>query len=159
MSGCVIRPFSPAEIPIAAALHARCFPHEPWNSAAMAALAGGPGGLGLLALEQGQPLGLLLARLAADEAEILTLGVAPEARRRGLARALLAAAAERLGQAGARRLQLEVAEDNLTALALYRASGFAVVGRRPSYYRRIAGTAVAAVLLARDLLGSGTKSA
>lgn len=158
MSSRQVRPLSASEVPVAAVLHARCFPDEPWSAAAVAALAGGPGGLGLLAGEQGRPVGLLLARLAADEAEVLTLGVVPEARRRGLARALLAAAAERLGQAGARRLHLEVAEDNLPALALYRTSGFGEVGRRPGYYRRRAGT-VAAIRLARDLLDSGPWSA
>jgi ribosomal-protein-alanine N-acetyltransferase len=93
----------------------------------------------------------VLVRLAADEAEILTLAVAPEARRRGRARALLKAAQAHAAAGGARRLVLEVAEDNAPARALYAAAGFGPVGRRRGYYDRAAGAAADALVLAKDL--------
>lgn len=95
--------------------------------------------------------GFVLVQVAADEAEILTLAVRPAARRRGVATALLKTAAGRAELAGAGRLFLEVAEDNIAARALYSRLGFASVGRRPRYYARPAGPPVDALLLALNL--------
>ncbi len=92
--------------------------------------------------------GFILCRVVADEAEILTLAVRSEARRRGLARALVDAANEAARLRGATRLFLEVAEDNTAAIELYRRSGFASVGRRRRYYPLPDGSAVDALVLA-----------
>lgn len=54
----------------------------------------------------------------------LGLGVAPDARRRGVGRALIAAALDGAAIAGARRLQLAVVAANAAALSLFEASGF-----------------------------------
>ena len=119
----------------------------------MAELLAGPGVFALLAATAGtpgDPLGFILCRLAADEAEILSLGVTPDARRQGCAVALVEAAMRHAAVHGARRLYLEVAEDNAAARALYRSSGFEAVGRREAYYRRSEG-ALAAIVLARSL--------
>ena len=66
----------------------------------------------------------VLFSLVADEAELLTLAVRPEQRRRGRAAALLSAALPLLSERGARSLFLEVAADNTPARALYEATGF-----------------------------------
>ncbi len=118
-----------------AALHHACFePDRRWDRAAMAGLLAMPGCFAVTDGTGAEPCGLALARVAADEAELLTLGVRPAARRQGVARALL----HRLGAEAARRgagsLFLEVAVANPPALALYRAAGFAEVGRRRRYY-------------------------
>lgn len=100
----------------------------------------------------GNPCGLVVARLAADEADILTIAVAPEHRRRGIARALLHAAYARLAREGVRTLFLEVGADNRPARALYGAFGFRPVGRRAGYYRDARfGAQEDAVLLRLDL--------
>ncbi len=99
----------------------------------------------------GQPVGLVIALAVGSEAEILTLGVLPKFRRRGIAARLLASVADRLNGAGCPRLLLEVAEDNEAARALYGKLGFAEIGRRPSYYRRGAGAVAGAIVLARAL--------
>ena len=78
--------------------------------------------------------GLLLARVTTDEAEVLTLAVAPEARRQGVARALLAAAMTAGRERDARTMFLEVAVDNAAAQTLYRQAGFVEAGRRRRYY-------------------------
>jgi ribosomal-protein-alanine N-acetyltransferase len=105
-----------------------------WDEAAFAALLAQPGRRALVASEGGEPVGLLLLGLAADEAEILALAVLPAARRRGIGRALVAAACSRAAARGAQRLLLEVAEGNAAARALYGALGFVPVGRRRGYY-------------------------
>jgi ribosomal-protein-alanine N-acetyltransferase len=81
-------------------------------------------------------LGYLVARHAADEAEILNVGVAPGSRRQGVGRTLVAAALERLAGLGARQVYLEVRESNVAARALYRRFAFSEVSRRADYYRR-----------------------
>lgn len=94
------------------------------------------------------PVGLVLFRVAVDEAEILTLGVIPEARRAGVGRALLEAALENARALGAAALFLEVAADNAAAIALYQQAEFGAVGSRKDYYAS-AGETVDALVLAR----------
>lgn len=110
-----------------AALHAVSFP-DPWDSAAIAALLATPGTFALHAHD-----GFVLARVAAEEAEILTLAVAPAARGRGLGRALLQAAIRKAHAMGARTMFLEVGVENPSALALYAGLGFVRVGLRKAY--------------------------
>jgi [ribosomal protein S18]-alanine N-acetyltransferase len=130
-----------------ARLHARCFPADPWSRAALERLLTLPGAfLRAAPGPGGAPAGFILALIAGGEAEILTLCVAPGARRRGVARTLLTALYARAQAACAARLVLEVAADNPEARALYAAEGFATVGRRPGYYRRKYGAADALIL-------------
>jgi len=77
---------------------------------------------------------MILARVAADEAEILTLAVTPAARRRGLGTALLRAAMHRARDLGATAMFLEVAVTNQPARALYASLGFSEAGSRRHYY-------------------------
>ncbi len=91
--------------------------------------------------------GFILSRLAAGEAEILSIAIAPRQRGRGLARPLLDLNLRRLAGLGARTVFLEVDENNRPARALYRRAGFADVGRRNSYYQ----SGAAALILRRDL--------
>jgi [ribosomal protein S18]-alanine N-acetyltransferase len=91
--------------------------------------------------------GFILSRLAAGEAEILSVAIAPKQRGRGFARPLLDLNLRRLAGLGARTVFLEVDENNAPARALYRRAGFADVGRRKSYYKNGAN----ALVLRRDL--------
>ena len=108
-----------------------------------AAQLGLPGVFALLS-EAG---GVLVARLAADEAEILTLAVTPAARRGGIGRALVQHAATQAHAAGAARLFLEVGSVNTAARALYERCGFLPVGLRRRYYA----DGDDAVVMAREL--------
>ena len=141
----------PGDLPAVAALHAGCF-DEPWRPELIGRIAQAPGGFGLLWRGQDGPLGFVLGRSNGARAEVLSLGVAPAARQRGVARALMTAAIEKVGRRGLRTLYLEVAEDNEAALYLYRALGFAQVGRRPGYYARPETRAVDALTLRRAIL-------
>jgi [ribosomal protein S18]-alanine N-acetyltransferase len=120
-----------------AAIHRSCFA-KPWDEQAMTQFLASPETLclvGSVADSSGGMMGgLLIARKAADEAEILTLGVAPACRNAGLGRALLDAAVTSLRAAGTKRLFLEVEHGNEAALRLYRAFGAVPVGTRPGYY-------------------------
>ena len=79
---------------------------------------------------------MILLRSVADEAEVLTICVAPESRRAGLGRDLLRAGLSLLGAGQIARVFLEVAEDNLPAQGLYQSEGFVEVAERRDYYRR-----------------------
>ena len=78
--------------------------------------------------------GFIVVRAAADEAEILTLVVCPDCRRRGSGTVLVCAAADHAHRLGSSRLFLEVAVSNLPAAKLYERLGFREVGRRKAYY-------------------------
>ena len=107
---------------------------EPWSEKAMAELLAMPGCFGWLAAEDGVPQGFVLARIAADEAEILTIMVLPPYRRRGFAQELLARVAAYAKSQAVGKLFLEVALSNAEGLKLYTKVGFVQVGRRPRYY-------------------------
>jgi len=92
-------------------------------------------------------VGFILSRLAADEAEILSVAIAPAWRGRGYARPLLDLHLRRLAGLGARVVFLEVDEHNAPAVRLYRRAGFFEVGRRQSYYD----SSTNALVLRRDL--------
>lgn len=126
-----------------AALHGACFTTHPapWTARAFRDLLADPHGFLIEA-----PGALLAGRTVAGEAELLTLATAPDARRRGLARALLAGFDAEAAARGAAAAFLEVAEDNAAARALYAAAGWAQVGRRPRYYGP-----TAALILRKDL--------
>jgi len=142
-----LRTISRADLEPLAQLHAQCFAEDAWDAAALASILAMKGAEARLAEENAQPLGLLFAVILGEEAEILTLGVAPRTRRRGIARLLLDDLFARARALGARRVVLEVAADNGAALALYEVAGFRTVGLRHGYYQRERGPAIDAWLL------------
>ena len=79
--------------------------------------------------------GIAAFQLAAGEASLDTLTVAPAFRRQGVGRALLWAALSQLHAEGAAACFLEVRESNAPAIALYKSLGFSAVGRRRGFYR------------------------
>lgn len=124
-------PARPVHAAWMAAIHAAAFPPpEAWGADALALQLGAPGAFGFLDARGG----LVLARAAADEAEILTLAVAPFGRRRGVARGLLRAAMAEAARRGAAAMFLEVSTGNEAARALYAGRGFREAGRRARYY-------------------------
>lgn len=116
-------------IPLLAKLHATCFA-EAWDEAAFTSLMTSPGVGALLATSAEGPVGLLLYRVVAEEAEILTIGVDPNLRGRGAGRSLLQA----LLNLKIPQVFLEVASRNEDAIKLYSDAGFKQVGLRKAYY-------------------------
>ncbi|HEV7602841.1 MAG TPA: ribosomal protein S18-alanine N-acetyltransferase, partial [Bradyrhizobium sp.] len=81
-------------------------------------------------------IGFAVSRMAADEAEILSIAVEPSHRGRGLSRNLLLTHLGHLAGHGVRAVFLEVEENNQPARRLYDRAGFVVTGRRERYYRQ-----------------------
>lgn len=144
-----LRPATAEDVVALAAVHAAAF-DSPWPPEAFADLLASPGVFALAAIDK-TPVGLILMRAIADEAEVLTLAVSPAHRRLGAGAALLQAGLDLAAAAGAETAFLEVASDNAAALALYTAAGFAPAGRRAGYYARSSGPAMDALLLRRAL--------
>ena len=134
-------------------LHATAF-DQPWAAAEIERLMRIMGGFVVLA-DGEPPEGFILARTVADEAEILTLAVAPVFRRRGTARALVEAVAAEAQRRGAKTLFLEVATDNPGAIALYETAGFSRAGLRRAYYARPDARPADALVLRRPLNSAG----
>jgi [ribosomal protein S18]-alanine N-acetyltransferase len=95
--------------------------------------------------------GFIMSRIAADEAEILSVAAARAWRGRGVGHRLLALHLRRLAGAGVRSVFLEVGETNDPATALYLRSGFEEVSRRANYYDDGSGRTTNALVLRRDL--------
>jgi ribosomal-protein-alanine N-acetyltransferase len=94
----------------------------------------------------GKLIGFIMSRLAAGEAEILSVAIAPGWRGSGLSRELLDLHLRRLAGLGIRAVYLEVGEHNAPACRLYRRAGFNEVGRRRGYYE----DGATALVLRRD---------
>jgi ribosomal-protein-alanine N-acetyltransferase len=145
----MIRRITPADCDAIAALEARLFATA-LDQARLMGLQSNPVFCGFVDLvpDQDQPQsksagdlapylnGYLLATMIDGEAEILSIGVTPDRQRQGVGKRLL----QHFFDHGASRnmaiITLEVAEDNLPALGLYRHFGFAEFGRRKGYYKR-----------------------
>jgi ribosomal-protein-alanine N-acetyltransferase len=118
-----------------ASLHQASFPPaERWDRVAFAALLDMPGCFACIHDADASPCGMALLRVAADEAELLTIAVLPQARGQGVGGALVRTALAECVRRGASRVYLEVAPGNAAACALYRRGGFVEIGRRHRYY-------------------------
>ena len=133
-----------------AALHVAAF-HRGWSEEEVAALLAEHCVMAHRTTLSGKLVGFIMARRAADEAEILSVAVTKACRGRGLARDLLRRHLGRLAGEGVRAVFLEVDENNQPAISLYSRAGFREVGRRPNYYARPDGQPAAALVLRRDL--------
>jgi [ribosomal protein S18]-alanine N-acetyltransferase len=123
----------PLAAEVFAAVHEQAFA-EAWSASAFHGTLLGLGAIGLIAMDGDAPCGLVVVSAAADEAEILTIGVLPAARGRGIGAALMNAALAAAAAKGAKAMFLEVAADNTAARALYARLDFAQVGLRKGYY-------------------------
>lgn len=131
-----------------AALYGAAFAQSrAWSAAEISGLLAQPTTFAIAAGAAGFALG----RVVADEAELITLAVAPEMRRTGVGRGLLAGFEAAAKARGAVRALLEVAADNRAALGLYRADEWRESARRRGYYRRINGVHCDAIILAKAL--------
>lgn len=137
-----------ADAPRFARVHAAAFldaPARAWSEREFETLLATPGAFGFLAPKT-VPAAIALAWIVGDDAELLTLAVDPEKRRRGYGRKLVEAVAEAARAGGARRVLLEVAADNSAARALYETANFHRIGVRPRYYGGVDAYALARVL-------------
>ncbi len=148
--GLRIRPAGIAEAEIFANLHAECF-DTPWRAKEFSQLLAMPGAAAALAVEADEPLGFILTRSAADEAEIITLGIRPGAQRRGIAKVLVNHQITEQFK-NVRACFIEVGISNSAARALYVSCGFTEAGTRRAYYERSNGPREDAVIMRKVLV-------
>jgi ribosomal-protein-alanine N-acetyltransferase len=143
---------SPEHAPELAQLHAGLFA-KAWDADSFLRLLAHPGSTSFLARVGTPPqtAGFIVSQLAADEAEILTLGVRKDSQRHGIARRLVEAMARAAKNAEVRRLFLEVGQGNVAAIGLYTGLGFKEVGRRKGYYEHPGAAPEDALVLALAL--------
>lgn len=121
-------------------LHQKCFPNKPWSADDFRDLKNS--GCEIIMSENG----FIVYRIAADEAEIITIGVNPDFRRQGIAAAMVGIIEKTLKNQGIKKIFLEVASNNIPAQKLYENSGFVRVGLRPKYY-----DGVDAILMSKNI--------
>lgn len=139
------------DAPAIAALHARSF-QRGWSEQEVEGLLLDRNVITHRLTAGGQLNGFIMSRLVEDEAEILSVAVTNRHRGRGFARTLLDLHLRRLAGLNARTIFLEVDENNVPALRLYRRAGFHEVSRRPGYYPAAGAPAATALILRRDLV-------
>jgi len=106
---------------------------EAWTPAQCMGMLSLPGVWLTLARTDDALVGFALTRAVADDAELLLIAVVPQARGRGVGRALLQRTIRDAAARGAVRLCLEMRAGN-DATRLYTSEGFAKCGERRSYY-------------------------
>jgi [ribosomal protein S18]-alanine N-acetyltransferase len=145
-----IRLLQDGEEALLQALYSDCF-EEPFGEEGFRSLLASPGMWAAIAWRDAavgcEAVGFVLARYAVGEAEIISIGVLPSARRCGIGAALLEDALCRSVVLGTKRIFLEVSEENPGAISLYRAAGFEEVGRREDYYQTKTKRTVAALIM------------
>ena len=147
----VLAPAHPRDAAALAAIHVASF-NRGWSEQEFEQLLTDRNVIADRAASGRKPVGFIVSRRAADEAEILSVAVARSWQGRGLARKLLDLHLRRLAGLGLRAVFLEVDEDNVPARKLYARAGFHDVGRRPGYYAQGRDKAAAALVLRRDLV-------
>lgn len=146
----ILRQGGPTDLPAIANLHAQCFA-RPWGETFIGRLLAAPGAVAFVAEESDAAAGFVLARAAAGEAEIVSLGVRPGLRRRGFGIELVRTVCRRSFESGVIEVFLEVSVANAIARSLYGGLGFREVGFRPDYYEDAIGAARDALILRRAL--------
>jgi ribosomal-protein-alanine N-acetyltransferase len=146
----MVEPASPRDAARLAQLHGASF-HRGWGETEFETMLTERNTL-VHRLRRGRKIiGFAASRMAADEAEILSIAIDAGHRGRGLSRDLLLTHLGHLAGRGIRTIFLEVEENNQPARKLYEGAGFAVVGRRERYYKQPGGEHLNALLMRRDL--------
>ena len=154
----VLRRLGALDLDLASRLHGEAFAplgERVWTRQDIAELLALPGVAGWALQSGDRAIGFALCRVAADEAELLTIAVQADQRGRGAGRTLLAAVTAHARAAGACSLFLEVGADNPAALSLYGQAAFQAIGSRKAYYQRGGGAAADAIVMSLALTSGG----
>lgn len=131
----IIRTMQKDDVAAVAALEAQIF-SMPWSAAGFADTLPREDVIFLVAYEQDELLGYVGIYCTLDEGEITNVAVAPAARRRGIARALLTELKQQLACRNVARIVLEVRVSNEPAIRLYEQLGFSMLGVRKNFYEK-----------------------
>lgn len=131
MNGPLLRPATTEDLPALLDIEARCFGAGAWSAATLERAIADPA-QDVALTQDGDAYAVV--RVVDDTADLDRIAALPQVRRQGAARGLLAHLTEHAVRRGARRMLLEVAEDNAAAIALYASVGFTEIHRRRRYY-------------------------
>ena len=129
-----IVPMAQSHVAALAALERACF-SDPWSEAGLSEELSNPHAVFRVAVEDDTVLGYVGMHHLLDEGFITNVAVSPDARRRGVARALLADLTAYGTAHGLYRITLEVRVGNTPAITLYEGAGYTRDGVRPGFYR------------------------
>jgi len=110
-----------------------CF-HRPWEPSAFHSLLQTPTVWAWMLADEERSVGFICCQQTSQEAEVLRIGIIPEAGGKGLGRKLMSAMLEHIAAAGIKKVFLEVREGNTPARRLYEGCGFRQIGHRARYY-------------------------
>lgn len=120
-------------------IETECFEEEAFTKSQIARLLGDYNSISLVARVDGQIVGFVIGVIYADRealhGHIYTIEVLPACRRRGIGEKLLLEIESVFRQKDVEALSLEVREDNVAAIGLYRKLGYETVGKLKNYYR------------------------
>lgn len=126
-----IVPMAERHLAALAEIEKACF-HAPWSESMLREEL--DKGIFLVAERDGQAVGYVGCQTVLDEGYITNVAVSPDARRQGIARALIAKLTDEARAAGLAFVTLEVRASNAPAIALYEGAGFGRVGVRKNFY-------------------------
>lgn len=131
-----IRPTTLADGTLLGALEQRIFIEEAWPAEDVAELLEVQHVFGAVALDDGVAVGYTLVQAVPGQTgDILTIGVVPEMRQKGVASQLLNFIFERAAAQRVAEIYLEVRQSNVAAHKFYEKHGARMVGKRPDYYK------------------------
>jgi ribosomal-protein-alanine N-acetyltransferase len=145
-SRCHFRSVGPEGAATLTEIHAEAFANY-WNPSDFNDFFATPGTTAIVAESAGRAAGMVVVRVTHEQADIITIAVRPEFRRRGLARELMRQSIEIAKSLGATELFLDVENGNTAALALYDTLGFSQISRRKLYYRQKDGSYTDALVM------------
>lgn len=129
----MIKKMQAEHVPEVAELEKICF-LDPWSEKSVASELDNPLSYWLVWEEDGKVLGYVGSQTVLGETDMMNVAVHPDARRKGVAEALILALVEGLREKESHCLTLEVRASNLPAINLYEKLGFSQIGRRKNYY-------------------------
>jgi ribosomal-protein-alanine N-acetyltransferase len=150
-AGLHIEPAQPRDADAVARLHAGSF-YRGWPRQDIESYLLDPDTPTLVACDARRTIaGFAMLRILGDDVELMTIAVDRKFQGRGVGEALMRACFEDLMMTPARRMILEVAADNPSAIRLYTKLGFTKISERKGYYARADGQPATALVMARDL--------
>lgn len=134
MADIVCRRLEKSEAKLASELEKRCL-ETAWSERQIAEALDNENAVYIGAFDGSTLCGIGSAYCVCGDAEIMNIAVCPEFRRRGAGKAITAALEDALAAKKSEVITLEVAEDNIGAIALYESAGFRAVGTRKGFYK------------------------
>ena len=132
----VYRTANAFDLPVFASLDKELFPYSPWSASQYKEEFSSPTRHFVVALDDAQNIVGYAGVFAPGgaEADVLTVGVVPSHRGKGIAKALIALITDWAKEQGSTAMMLEVKTDNIEAIGLYESLGYSKLNIRKDYF-------------------------